>query len=254
MNIDWILTSFLFKEIGGINDILKNVFLIFPHFCLGRGLIDMVKNQAMADALERFGNYSRPLLPADQPNASLFVKGSKDTFSKCVLWFWLRLCRWKPVPLPSGLGHGGKEPVCNGHRGRDLLLHHRPHSVPLLLQDQVGETLDLHAIPQCFPFLIWIWIPSGWRIQLKLECDLSCLCSLCHSRSSTSHLKPIGEEDEDVARERQRILSGGGQSDILELRQLTKIYKRKQKPAVDRLCVGIPPGEVQHISGFLSCK
>ena len=45
----------LFKEIGGINDILKNVLLIFPHFCLGRGLIDMVKNQAMADALERFG-------------------------------------------------------------------------------------------------------------------------------------------------------------------------------------------------------
>lgn len=51
------------QEIGGINDILKNVFLIFPHFCLGRGLIDMVKNQAMADALERFGNYSEPLLP-----------------------------------------------------------------------------------------------------------------------------------------------------------------------------------------------
>lgn len=48
---------FPLKEIGGINDILKNVFLIFPHFCLGRGLIDMVKNQAMADALERFGNF-----------------------------------------------------------------------------------------------------------------------------------------------------------------------------------------------------
>ncbi|TMS01206.1 ATP-binding cassette sub-family A member 1 [Larimichthys crocea] len=44
------------NEIGGINDVLKNVLLIFPHFCLGRGLIDMVKNQAMADALERFGN------------------------------------------------------------------------------------------------------------------------------------------------------------------------------------------------------
>lgn len=45
----------LLQEIGGINDVLKNVLLIFPHFCLGRGLIDMVKNQAMADALERFG-------------------------------------------------------------------------------------------------------------------------------------------------------------------------------------------------------
>ena len=48
----------MFQEVGGINDILKNVFLIFPHFCLGRGLIDMVKNQAMADALERFGKKS----------------------------------------------------------------------------------------------------------------------------------------------------------------------------------------------------
>lgn len=46
----------LLQEIGGINDVLKNVLLIFPHFCLGRGLIDMVKNQAMADALERFGS------------------------------------------------------------------------------------------------------------------------------------------------------------------------------------------------------
>lgn len=46
------------QEIGGINDILKNVLLIFPHFCLGRGLIDMVKNQAMADALERFGKHT----------------------------------------------------------------------------------------------------------------------------------------------------------------------------------------------------
>lgn len=86
-----------------------------------------------------------------------------------------------------------------------------------------------------------------------LDFDTSSLCRLCPRRSSTSHLKPIGEEDEDVARERQRILSGGGQSDILELRQLTKIYKRKQKPAVDRLCVGIPPGEVRfskHTSGY----
>ena len=40
--------------------------------------------------------------------------------------------------------------------------------------------------------------------------------------------------------------------DILELRQLTKIYKRKQKPAVDRLCVGIPRGEVK-LPGTLCC-
>ncbi|KAM4750130.1 phospholipid-transporting ATPase ABCA1-like [Anableps anableps] len=126
----FVLELFGSNEIGGINDILKNVFLIFPHFCLGRGLIDM----------------------------NLFAMAIEGVIFFCIT---------------------------------------------VLIQYHF-----------CFK-----------------------------ARSSTSHLKPIGEEDEDVARERQRILSGGGQLDILELRQLTKIYKRKQKPAVDRLCVGIPPGE-----------
>lgn len=43
------------QKLNDINRVLKKVFLVFPHFCLGRGLIDMVKNQAMADAFERFG-------------------------------------------------------------------------------------------------------------------------------------------------------------------------------------------------------
>uniref|UniRef100_A0A7N8YHU5 P-type phospholipid transporter n=1 Tax=Mastacembelus armatus TaxID=205130 RepID=A0A7N8YHU5_9TELE len=134
----FVLELFGSNEIGGINDILKNVFLIFPHFCLGRGLIDMVKNQAMADALERFG---------------------ENRFRSPLAW------------------------------------------------DMVGKNLFAMAIEGVVFFFISILLY------------------------------------EDVARERQRILSGGGHSDILELRQLTKIYKRKQKPAVDRLCVGIPPGE-----------
>uniref|UniRef100_A0AAQ4RXI4 P-type phospholipid transporter n=1 Tax=Gasterosteus aculeatus aculeatus TaxID=481459 RepID=A0AAQ4RXI4_GASAC len=128
----FVLELFGSNEIGGINDILKNVFLIFPHFCLGRGLIDMVKNQ------------------------NLFAMAIEGVIFFCITV---------------------------------LIQYH-------------------------------FFFKARW-----------------------AHLKPIVEEDEDVARERQRILSGGGQSDILELRQLTKIYRRKQKPAVDRLCVGIPPGE-----------
>uniref|UniRef100_A0AAY4A4F8 P-type phospholipid transporter n=1 Tax=Denticeps clupeoides TaxID=299321 RepID=A0AAY4A4F8_9TELE len=143
------------KSIGGINDILKNVFLIFPHFCLGRGLIDMVKNQAMADALERFG---------------------ENRFRSPLAW------------------------------------------------DMVGKNLFAMAVEGVVFFCITVLIQ--YRFCIK-----------------AGPLKPIGEEDEDVARERQRILCGGGQSDILELRHLTKVYKKKQKPAVDRLCVGIPPGE-----------
>ena len=42
-----------------INDIVKQVLLIFPHFCLGRGLIDMAKNEAMANLYSSFGK-ARP--------------------------------------------------------------------------------------------------------------------------------------------------------------------------------------------------
>lgn len=48
------------QKLQDVSRILKRVFLIFPHFCLGRGLIDMVRNQAMADAFERFGENFLP--------------------------------------------------------------------------------------------------------------------------------------------------------------------------------------------------
>uniref|UniRef100_A0A8C6WUH1 ABC transporter domain-containing protein n=1 Tax=Neogobius melanostomus TaxID=47308 RepID=A0A8C6WUH1_9GOBI len=51
------------SAITRVNDILKQVLLIFPHFCLGRGLIDMAKNQAMATIFSGFGEdrFKNPL-------------------------------------------------------------------------------------------------------------------------------------------------------------------------------------------------
>ncbi|TSK45874.1 ATP-binding cassette sub-family A member 1 [Bagarius yarrelli] len=155
----FVLELFGGDEVGGINDILKNVLLIFPHFCLGRGLIDMVKNQAMADALERFG---------------------ENRFRSPLEW------------------------------------------------DMVGKNLFAMAVEGVVFFIITVLIQYRFFIKPK---------------AVRPKLSPIGEEDEDVARERQKIMSGAGHGDILELRELTKVYERKEKPAVDRLCVGIPPGE-----------
>nr|KAF6400152.1 ATP binding cassette subfamily A member 7 [Rousettus aegyptiacus] len=60
----------------------------------------------------------------------------------------------------------------------------------------------------------------------------------------TLRLPPsLGEEDEDVARERERVVRGATQGDVLVLRDLTKVYTGQKTPAVDRLCLGIPPGE-----------
>lgn len=55
----FILFSCCTQHLNEVNRILKKVFLIFPHFCLGRGLIDMAKNQAMADAFQRLGNFTK---------------------------------------------------------------------------------------------------------------------------------------------------------------------------------------------------
>ncbi|XP_016402931.1 ATP-binding cassette sub-family A member 7-like, partial [Sinocyclocheilus rhinocerous] len=56
-------------------------------------------------------------------------------------------------------------------------------------------------------------------------------------------LPPLGTEDEDVARERDRVKSGRAVGDILILKDLSKVYKAGRKPAVNRLCLGIPRGE-----------
>ncbi|XP_067415194.1 phospholipid-transporting ATPase ABCA7 [Emydura macquarii macquarii] len=155
----FVLELFADQKLNDINRILKKVFLVFPHFCLGRGLIDMVKNQAMADAFERFGE-------------KRFVS-----------------------------------PLC---------------------WDLVGKNMFAMALQGVVFFLFTLLVQ--YRFFIKL-------------RPFAVKLPPLGEEDEDVAREREKIISGAQQRDILVLHDLTKVYRLRKKPAVDRLCVGIPPGE-----------
>ncbi|EPY89532.1 ATP-binding cassette, sub-family A (ABC1), member 7 [Camelus ferus] len=155
----FVLELFSDQKLQEVSQILKRVFLIFPHFCLGRGLIDMVRNQAMADAFERLGDgqFQSPL-------------------------------RWEVV---------GKNLLAMVVQGPifllfTLLLQHRNRLLP----------------------------------QPKLK-----------------PLPPLGEEDEDVARERERVMLGDTQGDVLVLRDLTKVYRGQRTLAVNRLCLGIPPGE-----------
>lgn len=43
------------------------------------------------------------------------------------------------------------------------------------------------------------------------------------SRTAEPAKEPIIDEDDDVAEERQRIISGGNKTDILKLNELTKV-------------------------------
>ncbi|XP_009076194.1 PREDICTED: retinal-specific ATP-binding cassette transporter, partial [Acanthisitta chloris] len=141
------------------NKTLKNMLLVLPHFCLGRGLIDLAMNQAVTEVYARFGE-----------------EHISDPF------------QWDFV-------------------GKNL--------VAMAVQGVVFFTLNLFMQHRLFS--------TRWFAQTAMS--------------------PITGEDEDVAEERKRIMNGGNKTDILELQELTKIYAGRRKPAVDRLCVGIRPGE-----------
>ncbi|NWY05107.1 ABCA1 protein, partial [Nothoprocta ornata] len=155
----FVLELFVDQNLNDINRVLKKVFLVFPHFCLGRGLIDMVKNQAMADAFERFGDkrFVSPL-------------------------------RW----------------------------------------ELAGKNMFAMALEGVIFFLLTLLLQ--YRSCLRL-------------RPPAPPLPPLGQEDEDVARERARVGAAPSASHVLLLRDLTKVYRGRKVPAVDRLCVAIPPGE-----------
>ncbi|XP_072701331.1 phospholipid-transporting ATPase ABCA7 [Ciconia boyciana] len=155
----FVLELFVDQNLNNINRVLKKVFLIFPHFCLGRGLIDMVKNQAMADAFERFGD--------------------------------------KHFVSPMSWDLAGKNMFAMAIEGVVFFLF------TLLLQ---------------YRFFLRL---GPWALQLPL----------------------LGEEDRDVARERARVGSTPPHGHLLLLKDLTKVYRRRKAPAVDRLCVAIPRGE-----------
>ncbi|XP_063003331.1 phospholipid-transporting ATPase ABCA7 [Elgaria multicarinata webbii] len=155
----FVLELFTDQNLNEVNIILKKAFLIFPHFCLGRGLIDMVKNQAMADAFERFGE--------------------------------------------------------------------RPFVSPLSW-DLAGKNMFAMAVEGIIFFSFTLLVQYKFFI---------------HLRPFHVNLGSLGEEDEDVAKERKRVSNGLPGRDILVLQDLTKVYRMTKKPAVDRLCVGVPAGE-----------
>ncbi|KAJ3599928.1 hypothetical protein NHX12_033882 [Muraenolepis orangiensis] len=157
----FVLELFVDEHLNEVNRILKKVFLIFPHFCLGRGLIDMAKNQAMADAFQRLGTKQK-----------------------------LDPLQW----------------------------------------DFVGKNLFAMAAEGVVFFLFTILLQYKFFIR-------------CRPKWAGPAMLPIGSEDEDVAKERERVKSGRAHGDILTMTDLSKVYSVGRQPAVNRLCLGIPRGE-----------
>ena len=68
---------------------------------------------------------------------------------------------------------------------------------------------------------------NGKNVRGKEQCQGCCTPAhsvlFSSSRTTEPAKEPIIDEDDDVAEERQRIVSGGNKTDILRLNELTKV-------------------------------
>ncbi|XP_041370956.1 ATP-binding cassette sub-family A member 2-like [Gigantopelta aegis] len=167
--ITCIVSSFLLemfsydKDLGKIHRVIKYIFMMFPNYCLGRGLMDLAFNEYKNEFFFKTGQYDKMKSPME----------------------------WGIIP---------------------------------------NKLVAMTTVGLIF-FLITLLCEYRFFIKPRK-----------HKTSNTT----VQEEDLDVAAERRRVLKGNGRFDLLRLENLTKVYvtrKLGRHLAVDKLCIGVPPGE-----------
>ncbi|XP_035265465.1 uncharacterized protein abca12 [Anguilla anguilla] len=156
------------ESIHHVYQILSYVFLIFPQFSFGNGLMELARVEMQVQILSAYG-----------------IDASKDPFGMDVLgWMF----------------------------------------VSMFLQGALFFTLRL---------LLNKWLLRRLRRLV------------CRRKTVPDTGIKNEDEDEDVVAERERVIRGGASSDLLQVNQLTKVYRhlKKKVQAVKRLSVGIPAGE-----------
>ncbi|RWS11247.1 ATP-binding cassette sub-family A member 7-like protein, partial [Dinothrombium tinctorium] len=155
----FVLELFDDEDLQYIGSLLKKIFLIFPHYCLGRGLMELSTNHLASQVFAQFG-----------------LKVYRNPLS----WNYL-----------------GRNMIC------------------MILQG-------------IFAFIFVLLIESSFFIHLK----------------DPKTLKHDAEqEDDDVEKEKQRVLGLNPSETTLLVKNLTKVYKKNQLPAVDNLCMAVDSGE-----------
>jgi ATP-binding cassette, subfamily A (ABC1), member 3 len=89
----------------------------------------------------------------------------------------------------------------------------------------------------------WSTNPSVVSMWKRFTCSWMC------SNSKDGDIVYSSPDDSDVVNEAERVLSGGANSDLIVLSQLTKVYDNGKK-AVNNVSLGIPPGQCFGLLGI----
>ena len=137
----YLLFFSFWKELIQINDMLKTIFLIFPNYCLGRGLIDLAKNQFM-DVFERFGKF-----PNFSMSLSINCLSVAINCLQFLIYFFFQLFvyvfhfRRQSCSRSFQLGYYRKKYFHDDHSRIFVFRHHCPHWVSFLYSSKVGVFL-----------------------------------------------------------------------------------------------------------------
>uniref|UniRef100_A0A023FBK8 Putative lipid exporter abca1 n=1 Tax=Triatoma infestans TaxID=30076 RepID=A0A023FBK8_TRIIF len=165
----FVLGAFEDEELRAVHHVIKEVFLIFPHYCLGSGILDLAKNHLASASL-----------------LNLDIEYKSNIFE------------WNLL---------GK---------------------PLLCMFVLGNIFFLLNLAIEFGFFTWI----------------------THFSMGSAVEDSDGDEEDDVAAEKERIHRGDLAGDILVIKDLTKVYKYSQVPSVKRINVGVKEGECFGLLGI----
>ena len=160
------------QELVAVNDFLKDFFLIFPNYCLGRGLIDLGKNQFM-DMFSRFGGkhlYKLNMLVERYPclHAESVRKRCPNVQTQ-TKYFVLFCFRAKPCPGSVQLGHHRAQHHVVNFAGIHFLFPHYSHRVQVFLQIKVNEReVRLHEFQSRSSALSRGW---KWSLSLQPQCS-----------------------------------------------------------------------------------
>jgi ATP-binding cassette, subfamily A (ABC1), member 3 len=114
----------------------------------------------------------------------------------------------------------------------------------LLLYDVVALVIQT-LVYTGLAILLDIW-SSNPQIMASLN---KIFCACFAGGPQTLDVSTALPEDDDVVAEQDRVNSGGANSDLIVVSQLTKIY-RNGKTAVNNFSLGIPPGECFGLLGI----
>ncbi|XP_065190640.1 phospholipid-transporting ATPase ABCA1-like isoform X1 [Sycon ciliatum] len=163
------------EELTAINDVLRVAFLVFPNYCLGRGLMDLT-----------YQYYLKTLSDSVGVGNTLI-----------------------PYKLPWGF---------------DL--------------DQIGRNLLAMALCGVFFFLITLMLETKFLSAIYGR--------IVGVKEAAGTVEAVDDDvDDDVARERRRVMSGRAADDTIVLSDFTKVYGTRWENhcAVKKLSLGVPKGE-----------